>query len=191
MKLLLHLTILLVCSLLFSANLSCAASPDKPPLNNNSQTDTSGGTGNNDDFAGKLSVGDIAPDFTLNDIRGNEVTLSRFKGKKVVINTWWMRCEGCTEEMPLLQQFYEKYSGADMVLLAINNYDREAAVKPYIADKGFTYTIVVDPAKKLGKVYTNCGVPTTFFIDGNGVVKAKKDAGFENLEEIEKMFNSY
>ena len=65
-----------------------------------------------DDYAGKVQNGELAPDFSLPDINGNMVTLSQLRGKKVVINLWWIRCHGCTEEMPFLQEFYEKYFDA-------------------------------------------------------------------------------
>ncbi len=183
-----YILLSLALSFIFIA-LSCTGVPQKPPM-----TLVDGQnphlSNNTDNVTGKLATGEIAPDFTLPDISGKEITLSDFRGKKVMINLWWLKCHGCLEELPLLQQFYEKYAG-NVALLAINSYDRPEAIKAYIEGKSYTFAVMVDEQKKLSPVYTNWGVPTTFFIDKNGVVKARKDAGFENLQEIESMFNSY
>jgi cytochrome c biogenesis protein CcmG/thiol:disulfide interchange protein DsbE len=144
-----------------------------------------------DSYTGKVRNGEPAPDFSLPDINGNMVMLSALRGKKVVINLWWIRCHGCTEEMPFFQEFYEKYSGQDMELIAINGYEKEAVVKSYSDGKNFTFTVISDSNKQLNKGYTDWGVPTTFFIDEEGIIRARKDAGFISVEEIEEFYNSY
>jgi peroxiredoxin len=144
-----------------------------------------------DDYAGKVLNGELAPDFSLSDINGNMVTLSDLRGKKVVINLWWIRCHGCTDEMPFLQEFYEKYTKQDMELIAINDYEKKTVVKSYVEGKKYTFTVISDSDKQLHKAYTNWGVPTTFFIDEEGIIRARKDAGFISVEEIEEFYNSY
>jgi peroxiredoxin len=104
---------------------------------------------------------------------------------------WWIRCHGCIEEMPFLQEFYEKYSGQDMELIAINEYEKEAVVKSYAEGKNYTFTVISDSDKQLHNGYTNWGVPTTFFIDEEGIIRARKDAAFTSVEEIEEFYNSY
>jgi peroxiredoxin len=142
-------------------------------------------------YAGKIQNGEIAPDFTLNDINGNTVTLSELRGRKVVLNLWWIKCHGCTEEMPYLQEFYDKYSEQGVIMIAINQYEKESVVKAYIGGKNYTFTVIADSKKQLHGSYSNWGVPTTFFIDEEGVVRTRKDAGFINVEEIEDIYNSY
>jgi peroxiredoxin len=143
-----------------------------------------------DNYIGKVQNGEPAPDFSLPDVNGNMVTLSDLRGKKVVINLWWIRCHGCTDEMPFLQEFYEKYSGQNMALIAINDYEKEVVVKSYIEGKNYTFTVISDSNKQLYKGYTNWGVPTTFFIDEDGIIRNRKDAGFISVEEIEEFYNS-
>ena len=139
----------------------------------------------------RLKVGDVAPDFTLSDINGKQVSLSDFRGKKVVLNTWWMRCHGCTDEMPYFQEFYMKRTGQGLILLALNVYDSSNLIRPFSATKKLTFPLLIDPDKRLNQIYINSGVPTTFFIDKEGVIRAIKDGGFENVGEIEEMYNSY
>jgi peroxiredoxin len=139
----------------------------------------------------KVQNGQVAPDFTLKDINGNTIKLSELKGKKVVLNMWWMGCHGCTDEMPYIQEFYDKYAGQGLVLIAVNLYEKESVVKSYVEQKHYTFTVAGNSTLKLPQSYTNWGVPTTFFIDEKGIVRARKDAGFISVKEIEDMYNSY
>ena len=179
------LLLLLICFLI----VSCAGPVTVIPDNVTDNTSTELNPGYN--YTGKVRNGDFAPDFSLPDINGNMITLSSLRGKKVVINLWWIKCHGCTEEMPFFQEFYEKYSGQDMELIAINEYEKEALVKAYSEGKNYTFTIISDSSKQLNKGYTDWGVPTTFLIDEEGIIRARKDAGFISVEEIEEFYNSY
>jgi peroxiredoxin len=138
----------------------------------------------------KIKIGDEAPQFTLTDSEGKAVSLSDFRGQKVIINMFWLQCHGCTDEMPYFEEFFQKHDRA-IALLAISVYDSENILKAFAEAKGLTFSLFADPEKKLDKAYVNAGVPTTFFIDQNGVVKAIKDGGFENVEEIDTLYNSY
>ena len=187
MKLYIKKSLLLMLLLFFI--IACAAPATGNPDNSNGDAVVVLQTGNN--YEGKVQNGEIAPDFSLPDINGNMVTLSQLHGRKVVINLWWIRCHGCTEEMPFLQEFYEKYSRQDAVLIAINQFEKESVVKAYIEGKGYTFTVIADSEKNLHQGYTNWGVPTTFFIDEEGIIRARKDAGFISVAEIEEFYNSY
>lgn len=144
-----------------------------------------------DNYTGKVQNGEMAPDFSLKDINGNMITLSELHSKKVVLNLWWIKCHGCTDEMPYLQEFREKYPAEDVIVIAINEYEKAAVVKSYVEGKNYTFTVIANSDKQLHRSYTNWGVPTTFFIDEEGVIRARKDAGFISLEEIEEIYSSY
>jgi peroxiredoxin len=140
----------------------------------------------------KVKAGDVAPDFTLKDMSGKSVSLKDFRGKKVVLNMWWLACHGCTDEIPFIQAYYEKLNGnRDVVLLAVNVYDPKANIETYVSSKKVNLPILIDPEKKMPEAYVNCGVPTTFFIDKDGVVRTVKDGSFETEQEIEDMVNSF
>lgn len=139
----------------------------------------------------RLKVGDRAPEFGLQDINGNYVALSDFVHEKVVINMWWLSCHGCADEMPQLQAFYEDWKQLGLVLMAINVYDTVDLIRAFAESKGLTFILLVDVEKKLNIAYVHAGVPTTFFIDGEGIIQAIKDGAFENTAEIENIYNSY
>ena len=138
----------------------------------------------------QIKVGDKAPAFSLRDLAGNVVSLKDYYGKKVMINMWWLQCHGCIEEIPYLQEFYRKWAN-EVVLLAINTYESKEVLEAYKSSQKLTFTILVDPNKKINRSYVICGVPTTFFLDQEGIVRALKDGVFESAAEIETMLNSY
>ena len=78
-----------------------------------------------------------------------------------------------------------------MELLAINVYDPAAMVQAFAESKKLSFLLLLDPQEKLDQIYINSGVPTTFFTDAAGVIRAIKDGAFLNAAEIDDMFNSY
>ena len=137
-----------------------------------------------------IKIGDKAPQLTLNDIEGRIVSLNDLRSQKVIINMWWLQCHGCVDEMPYLQEFYQKHKG-EVTLLAINVYDSNKIIKAFANANALTFTLLVDPDKKLDRAYVIAGVPTTFFVDQYGVIRAIKDGGFESISEIEELYDSY
>jgi peroxiredoxin len=137
----------------------------------------------------RLKAGDKAPLFTLADVDGKTVSLADFQGKKVIINMLWLQCHGCVDEMPYFQEFFQAHP--DVPIVAISVYDSENMLKAFGTARGLTFSLLVDPGKNLNKSYIIAGVPTTFFIDQSGIIKAIKDGSFENAAEIESILNSF
>jgi peroxiredoxin len=119
-----------------------------------------------------VSVGDKAPDFTLPDTAGNEVSLSDFEGKVVVLE--WLN-----PDCPFVQRHYKagtmktlasKYGGEGVVWLTINstNYMDAVANAKFKADNNLPYTILVDQSGKVGHLYGAKTTPHMYIIDGGG-----------------------
>jgi len=123
-------------------------------------------------------------------VDGKSVSLADFQGKKVIINMFWLECHGCVDEMPYFQEFFQTHS-SDVQVIAISVYDSENMIKAFAIAKGLTFSLLVDTGKNLNKSYIIAGVPTTFFIDQNGVIRAIKDGGFQNVAEIDALYDSY
>lgn len=118
-----------------------------------------------------LRVGLKAPDFELKDLEGKTVRLSDFQGKKIMLNFWATWCPPCKAEMPAMQKFYEE-SGDQIVILAVN-IDPENNVARYVKQMGVQFPILLDKNDQVNSQYKILSIPTTFFIDENGIIKHK------------------
>src|SRR5210317_2628159 len=77
-----------------------------------------------------VAVGDTAPDFQLEDTKGNKVSLSDLRGKVVLVNLWATWCPPCIEEMPSMERLHEVMTGEDFVMLAINTEQNGRSIVP-------------------------------------------------------------
>ena len=115
-------------------------------------------------------VGASAPTFAAQTLDGKVIHLKDFRGKPVVLNFWATWCPPCRAEMPMLQQYYLKHQ-QDYVMLAVNDAEPPSQVADFIKQKGFTFTVLLDPQQALVRMYRIQGFPTTFFIDKEGVIR--------------------
>ncbi|MCB2289273.1 TlpA family protein disulfide reductase [Clostridium sp. CS001] len=109
-----------------------------------------------------------ALDFKLKDLNGKDVSLSDFKGKKVMLNFWASWCRPCMSEMPDIQKLYNETKDSDLVILAVNLSEDKATVKSFADINKYNFTILLDSEENVGRQYTITAIPTTFFIDKEG-----------------------
>lgn len=112
-------------------------------------------------------------DFMVQDIDGNNVRLSDFYGKPIVLNFWASWCPPCKSEMPEFNQTSKDLNG-EVVFLMINQTDgnRETIEKAsnYVDSQGFTFPVYYDTKLEAAYLYNVTAIPTTFFIDKEGFV---------------------
>jgi len=130
-------------------------------------------------------IGKAAPDFTLKGLDGQEVSLSDFRGEPVLLNFWASWCGPCRLEMPFLQEIYEKWSGKGLVLLAVNIQEDQGTVEDFIAGAGYIFPVLLAPGNQVPLSYNVRGIPATFFIDADGVIRDIKVGAFFGMGEIE------
>jgi peroxiredoxin len=120
-----------------------------------------------------LEVGQQAPDFTLPDVAGNEVSLSGYRGQPVIVNFWATWCAPCEIEMPELEQAYQERKDDGLVILAVNrDEDRGAVERFFYEELELSFTPLLDDEARVNSLYRIVGLPTTFFIDAEGIIRA-------------------
>ncbi|HEV8309968.1 MAG TPA: TlpA disulfide reductase family protein [Methylomirabilota bacterium] len=124
------------------------------------------------------TVGHRAPDFTLRDPDGKPVQLSRVLGERaVLVNFWATWCPPCREEMPTMERVYRDYKARGLEILAVNidAGDPKAVagrVKEFMAELKLTFPALLDSNGEVVRAYRLRGLPTTFLIDRQGIVRA-------------------
>ena len=120
--------------------------------------------------------GDTAPDFTVLDAEGNEVSLSDFFGTPIVLNFWASWCPPCKAELPDFEAACKKYEGK-VTFLMVNMTDgqRETVevAKDFIASEGYTFPVYFDTKYEASYAYGISSIPTTYFINADGTPEAK------------------
>jgi len=115
--------------------------------------------------------GHPAPDFTLQTMTGEPLALSDLRGKAVVLNFWATWCPPCRAEMPELQAAYTAYAPGGLVVLGVNQAEDRATVRAFLDELGLTFPVVLDTQYEVADRYSVNSLPTTFFIDRDGVIR--------------------
>jgi len=129
------------------------------------------------DFAGETSAlkGQPAPEFALKDLQGKEVRLADYKGKIVVLNVFAHWCGPCRKEAPELEKdLWQAYRERDVVVLGVATWARDNPTKraeEFAREFKLTFPVLVDAENKVAEMYKVSGVPTTFIIDREGIVR--------------------
>ncbi len=117
--------------------------------------------------------GFAAPDIDLERLDGERVRLSELRGQVVVLNFWASWCPPCRAEMPALQALHEQRGSQGVVVLAVNStvQDSEQAARDFAAEYGLTFPIGLDRDGQATRLYQVRALPSTFFIDRDGVIR--------------------
>lgn len=119
-------------------------------------------------------IGQPLADFTLPDLRGQPVQLAALRGKVVFVNVWATWCPPCVEEMPTIQQLYERLHGRGLEVLAVS-LDALGAqvVGPFMQNYRLTFPTLLDTKNLVQRLYHTTGVPESFIVDKHGILVDK------------------
>ena len=118
------------------------------------------------------SVGCLAPDFKLVSLSGREVSLSDYRGRPVVLN-FWTYCSACKKELPYIQSVYDNRESlaSGLVVLAVNVSQPAERVEEFVTYYGYTFEFLLDTWATVASDYYIHEIPTTFFVDRNGIIE--------------------
>lgn len=120
-------------------------------------------------------VGQMAPEFTLDDLDGNPISLSDLRGRVVLLEFWATTCGACRLTMPHLEMLRAEYAADGLVVVAVSIDRTGSVVREYVETNGYSEFIVAhgseSEARAVKARYGVSGVPHTFVIDRQGVVR--------------------
>lgn len=123
-----------------------------------------------------LEEGNLAPNFTLPTLEGDKLTLSEYRGQKIILNMWASWCPPCIAEMPDMQEFYTNHQTDGIEILAINMTESEKNIEnvsKFIEDFSLTFPIVLDEKSQVADLYQVTTIPTTYILDSKGRIEQK------------------
>ena len=119
------------------------------------------------------SVGTAAPAYGAVTMQGDSLDIASLRGDVVLLNVWATWCVPCRREIPELQALHQEYGGRGLRVLGVSVDGNDAAgdVAAFMRDFKMTYTVLRDPAERIMSVFRIQGVPASYLIDRNGIIK--------------------
>ena len=129
-------------------------------------------------ISGHPLFGEAAPDIQAQTLDGETVDLSDLRGRPVMVNFWATWCIPCREEFPLMVDAYDEYRETGLEILGVIHDDAADRAREFALQQGAGWPMLQDPDDVVWDDYLGAVMPTSFFIDGDGIVRAFSIGGF-------------
>jgi cytochrome c biogenesis protein CcmG, thiol:disulfide interchange protein DsbE len=116
-------------------------------------------------------VGALAPPIEIQSLKGTHFSLAALRGNAVIVNFWATWCGPCIAETPMLQAVYESFRVDGLSVIGIDVRESPTEVIEWQAKFGITYDLVIDRDERLNNLYQVRGLPTTYFIGRDGIIR--------------------
>jgi cytochrome c biogenesis protein CcmG, thiol:disulfide interchange protein DsbE len=117
-------------------------------------------------------LGKPAPEIDLEGLEGERVRLSDYRGRPVIVNFWATWCTPCREEFPVLAEAREQHAAEGLEILGVVHEDTVDGARAFVADLGAEWPMPFDADREAWDAYGGVGVPTTYYVDAEGVIRA-------------------
>jgi cytochrome c-type biogenesis protein len=123
----------------------------------------------------RVEVGLEAPSYAARNLGGDSVSLALLRGKPVLLNVWATWCLPCKEEIPYLESLHAKHAaqGLQIVGVSVDARGEESKITEFAKDFRMTYPIWRDPDERVNSRFLAIGVPSTYLIDRDGILRWK------------------
>jgi thiol-disulfide isomerase/thioredoxin len=134
----------------------------------------------------------LAPGFELETLDGRSVALESLQGKYVMLNFWATWCGPCRHEMPFFQQIFEDEIWADrgLVIAAVNIGESAALAGSFMDYFELDFMVLLDSRQQVARVYNVSAIPTTFFIDKDGIIRDIRIGTFAAYADLEQQLEN-
>jgi thiol-disulfide isomerase/thioredoxin len=118
-----------------------------------------------------LEKGDVAPDFEFSSFDGERLRLSDFRGRPVFLNFWATWCGPCRAELPAMEVLLREHAADQLAIIGVNNGERIQTAERFLQKLDVELTeYAYDPAASIVRRYSILGLPTSYFIDADGII---------------------
>jgi len=132
-----------------------------------------------------LTLGSKVPDFSVTTFDGQTVSLAGLHGKTVVVNFWASWCTTCVDEAPAMKNVWEQVQGGgQVVFLGVDYADTQPAALAFMKQYGMDYLAGPDLRSAISQMFRVSGVPETYLIDGDGILRGIKIGPFSSADEL-------
>ncbi len=135
-------------------------------------------------------IGQPAPQFALQDLDGQRVSLEDLRGRPVLLNFWATYCVPCVAEHGTFQAATRRL-GDEVVFLGVIYHDETALIRRFLERRGTWGQTLVDPEAQVAIAYGVYGVPETYLIDREGVIVDKLTAPLMNTNQLFGWLNKH
>jgi len=137
---------------------------------------------------GTPQQGEVAPNFTLTDLQGDEHTLEEYRGKLVLLYFWTDNCDICKKEFPMVQDYYQEFQEEDapFEILAIYVGTQQAASEEFKDDFGVTFPMLNDFSFDAVKKYNISATPTNYLVNPEGKI-ARRIVGYLDKQQVSSL----
>ena len=131
-----------------------------------------------------------APDFTLPSVKGENIQLSHYRGKVVLLAFWSMNCPSCQKKILLLQQAFDRTGDDRVSIITVHGPAREDVIKSYCSSHGLTLPVLLDLQADAGSSYGVVQLPATFLLDQSGVIRTVNPE-FETPQDLDRLTGQF